>query len=205
MPDVYGTLVSVPPAINATNQSIDRYFGSIDSRILTCDLLPHAHGPMNRMKGVEAFGYKRFFTAEAIIETGHTLNNCYWNTGIQPLHNRQNLCRFETRTTKKESIMTETAAIGTEQAPDKTAIRPFQFNFPDAELADLRRRINATRWPERELVQDASQGVQLATMQKLARLLGERITTGARCEAKLNAVSAIRDQHRRARHPFHSR
>ena len=59
-----------------------------------------------------------------------------------------------------------------EQAPDGNAIRPFQFNFPDAELADLRRRINATRWPEREVVADASQGVQLATMQKLARYWG---------------------------------
>jgi hypothetical protein len=73
-------------------------------------------------------------------------------------------------TTKKERIMTLTA--GTEQATDKTAIRPFQFNFTDAELTDLRRRVNATRWPERELVNDASQGVQLATMQKLARYWG---------------------------------
>ena len=51
----------------------------------------------------------------------------------------------------------------------KTAIRPFKVNVPEAELAELRRRINATRWPEREAVADASQGVQLATMQKLAR------------------------------------
>ena len=52
---------------------------------------------------------------------------------------------------------------------EATAIRPFQVNVPDAELTELRRRINATRWPEREPVPDASQGVQLATMQKLAR------------------------------------
>jgi pimeloyl-ACP methyl ester carboxylesterase len=49
------------------------------------------------------------------------------------------------------------------------AIRPFQFHAPDEALADLRRRIAATRWPSRELVTDASQGVQLATMRELAR------------------------------------
>jgi hypothetical protein len=48
-------------------------------------------------------------------------------------------------------------------------IRPFHVNVPEAELTELRRRINATRWPERETVADASQGVQLETTQKLAR------------------------------------
>jgi epoxide hydrolase-like protein len=53
---------------------------------------------------------------------------------------------------------------------EATAIRPFQMPVvPDAELTELRRRINATKWPERETVTDASQGVQLETMQKLAR------------------------------------
>jgi hypothetical protein len=46
-----------------------------------------------------------------------------------------------------------------EQAVDKTAIRPFHVNVPESELAELRSRINATRWPERETVTDASQGV----------------------------------------------
>ena len=59
--------------------------------------------------------------------------------------------------------------INTEQAADKTAIRPFHVNkVPEAELTELRRRINATRWPEQETVTDASQGVQLATIQALA-------------------------------------
>jgi hypothetical protein len=49
------------------------------------------------------------------------------------------------------------------------AIRPFSINFPEEALVDLRRRINATKWPEQEQVLDASQGVQLATIQKLAR------------------------------------
>ena len=58
--------------------------------------------------------------------------------------------------------MTQYGAIQTasDQTTDKTQIRPFKVNFPEAELADLRRRINATRWPERELVSDASQGVR---------------------------------------------
>ena len=47
------------------------------------------------------------------------------------------------------------------------AIRPFHYNATDAELTDLRRRLAATRWPDRETVSDRSQGVQLATMQKL--------------------------------------
>jgi hypothetical protein len=53
-------------------------------------------------------------------------------------------------------------------AQDNT-IRPFQVGFPEAELTDLRRRVNATRWPERETVTDDSQGVRLAMMQELAR------------------------------------
>ena len=52
---------------------------------------------------------------------------------------------------------------------DKTAIRPFRVNVAEAKLTELRRRINATQWPERETVTDESQGVQLATMQELAR------------------------------------
>jgi pimeloyl-ACP methyl ester carboxylesterase len=91
-------------------------------------------------------------------------------------------------TTQEEATMTEnSAAQGSAQATDKTAIRPFQFTFTDAELADLRRRVNATRWPERELVQDASQGVQLSTMQKLASYWGKDYDW-RKGEAKLKAV-----------------
>src|SRR5262249_39440906 len=73
---------------------------------------------------------------------------------------------------QKEDSMTQTSATLPGQAADKNAIRPFHVKFPEAELADLRRRINATRWPERETVPDQTQGVQLATMQKLARYWG---------------------------------
>ena len=54
------------------------------------------------------------------------------------------------------------------QPADDSSIRPFHYHATDAELADLKRRIKSTRWPERETVNDHSQGVQLATMQKLA-------------------------------------
>jgi len=85
--------------------------------------------------------------------------------------------------------MTPTGAVQerTEQAADKTAIRPFQINVPEAELTELRRRIKATRWPDRETVTDASQGVQLATMQKLARYW-ETDYDWRKCEAKLKAL-----------------
>src|SRR5262245_51359871 len=59
-----------------------------------------------------------------------------------------------------------------DQTTDKTGLRPFRVNVPDAELAELRKRINATRWPDKETVNDATQGVQLATMQSLARYWG---------------------------------
>jgi hypothetical protein len=55
------------------------------------------------------------------------------------------------------------------QRGSEQAFRPFQVNVPETELTELRRRINATKWPERETVTDASQGVQLATSQALAR------------------------------------
>jgi pimeloyl-ACP methyl ester carboxylesterase len=66
--------------------------------------------------------------------------------------------------------MTQTTATqpAGEQTADKTTIRPFQVNISEAELIELRRRINATRWPEREAVTDFTQGVPLATVQKLA-------------------------------------
>jgi len=70
---------------------------------------------------------------------------------------------------------------------DKTAIRPFHVNVSDAELTELRRRINATRWPERETVGDASQGVQLATTQQLARYWATEYDW-RKCEAKLKAL-----------------
>jgi pimeloyl-ACP methyl ester carboxylesterase len=76
--------------------------------------------------------------------------------------------------------------MGTD-AETAAGVRPFQVEIPEAQLAELRRRIEATRWPSRELVEDRSQGVQLATMQALARYW----TTDydwRKCEARLNAL-----------------
>jgi pimeloyl-ACP methyl ester carboxylesterase len=68
-----------------------------------------------------------------------------------------------------------------------TDVRPFKVEIPEDKLTDLRRRIAATRWPTRELVQDRSQGVQLATMQKLARYWANDYNW-RKAEAKLNAL-----------------
>jgi pimeloyl-ACP methyl ester carboxylesterase len=72
-------------------------------------------------------------------------------------------------------------------ATDTSAIRPFHVNFPDAELADMRRRINTTKWPDRETVADESEGIQLAVIQSLARYWGTEYDWRV-CEARLNAV-----------------
>src|SRR5262249_42262514 len=69
---------------------------------------------------------------------------------------------------------------------DDTAIRPFQFHVPDEALVDLRQRIAATRWPEKETVTDQAQGVPLATMQELARHWATDYDWH-KAEAKLNA------------------
>jgi hypothetical protein len=76
---------------------------------------------------------------------------------------------------------------GTASKGDPTAIRSFDIRFSDEALADLRRRIAGTIWPEKETVTDTSQGVQLATMQKLARYWAGDYDW-RKCEAKLNAL-----------------
>ena len=85
--------------------------------------------------------------------------------------------------------MTLTSATqrGREQAADKNAIRPFHVNVPEAELTELRRRVAAARLPERETVTDFSQGVPLATTQKLARYWATEYDW-RKVEARLNAV-----------------
>jgi pimeloyl-ACP methyl ester carboxylesterase len=66
-------------------------------------------------------------------------------------------------------------------------IRPFRVDLPDEAIADLKRRIAANRWPTKELVTDRSQGVQLATVQELARYWTTEYDW-RRCEAELNAL-----------------
>ncbi|PNB76573.1 multidrug MFS transporter, partial [Pseudomonas sp. FW305-BF6] len=71
---------------------------------------------------------------------------------------------------------------------DKKAIRPFHVNIAEEELIELRRRINATRWPEKETVTDQSQGVQLETIQELARYWANEYDW-RKMEAKLNSYA----------------
>ena len=78
-------------------------------------------------------------------------------------------------------------SVTTEKPADATAIRPFTIETPESELEDLRARIAATRWPSKELVADRSQGVQLATLQALARYW-ETEYDWRKCEEKLQAL-----------------
>src|SRR5262245_40994766 len=72
-------------------------------------------------------------------------------------------------------------------APSSDAVRPFSFKASKKDLDDLRRRVAATKWPEKETVSDDSQGVRLATMQKLAQYWGDK-HDWRKCEARLNAL-----------------
>jgi len=91
------------------------------------------------------------------------------------------------KSNQKELNMTQTSAAqpGGEQTA-KDAIRPFKVNFPDSELTDLRNRIKATKWPERETVNDETQGVQTATMKALADYWASNYDW-RKVEAKLNS------------------
>src|SRR5215217_41487 len=75
----------------------------------------------------------------------------------------------------------------------ETTIRPFRIDVPEEDLVDLRRRIAATQWPEKETVEDRSQGVQLATIQELARYWATEYDW-RRCEARLNALPQFTTQ-----------
>ncbi|MEU1599670.1 epoxide hydrolase family protein [Streptomyces sp. NPDC005708] len=92
---------------------------------------------------------------------------------------------------------------------ESAGIRPFRINIAEEDLADLRRRIMATRWPDRETVRDQSQGVQLTTMQNLARYWGTSYNW-RNVEAKLNSLPQFMTKidgldihflHVRSRHP----
>jgi pimeloyl-ACP methyl ester carboxylesterase len=91
---------------------------------------------------------------------------------------------------RKESIMSTFDTARTESTQGTMTdgtIRPFRVDIPQAELDDLRQRVAATRWPEREYVADASQGVQLATTQALARYW-QTEHDWRKVEARLNAL-----------------
>ena len=96
--------------------------------------------------------------------------------------------------TRRAVLATSAAAgalslIAVEQAAATAdgGVRPFHFKAEDKDLADLRRRVEATKWPEQEIVADDTQGVRLATMQKLARYWATDYDW-RKCEARLNAL-----------------
>src|SRR6202049_1049691 len=116
-----------------------------------------------------------------LIHVGTSSRTCEASTFL----NRSTIPEF--KTTEEEKTMTQSSATqrSSEQAD---AILPFQkVNFPEAELSELRRRIQATKFPERETVPDATQGVQLATVQALARYWGTDYDW-RKCEAKLKSL-----------------
>src|SRR5271156_2056356 len=80
--------------------------------------------------------------------------------------------------------MTNTAPLA---GTDGVAIRPFHVSIPEADLVDLKQRVKATRWPDRELVADDSQGVPLAVVRELAKHWAGDYDW-RRCEARLNAL-----------------
>src|SRR5262249_40373896 len=86
---------------------------------------------------------------------------------------------------RRIDAMTSTTTQATQQTASENAdIRPFKVSFPDSDLADLKSRIKATRWPEKETVDDETQGVQLATMQALAKYwVNDHVWR--KCEARL--------------------
>jgi pimeloyl-ACP methyl ester carboxylesterase len=95
----------------------------------------------------------------------------------------------------RRSVLATSVAVGAisfipaalRAAADDSTIRTFRVEIPEADLVELRRRIAATRWPEKETVTDESQGVPLATMQNLARYYGTDYDW-RKCQAKLNAL-----------------
>src|SRR6266446_580183 len=89
--------------------------------------------------------------------------------------------------TSLASAQSPSPATSGAAASDDKAIRPFKFSASKEALADMRKRIAATRWPDKETVNDGSQGVQLATIQKLARYWGTDYDW-RKCEAKLKAL-----------------
>ncbi len=117
----------------------------------------------------------------------------------------------------RRDLVAISAAVGavsllsahTAMPAESNAIRPFRIDLPEAELIDLRRRIAATRWPDRETVNDQSQGIQLAKLQGLVRYWGTDYDW-RKAEAKLNALPQFMTMiddvdihfiHVRSRHP----
>ena len=119
----------------------------------------------------------------------------------------------ESSSPTRRDLLTTAAVVGAatlipsalHPATGSEEIRPFSVSFPQSDLADLRRRIAATRWPEKETVADDHAGRAARDDAEARAAIGRPTTTGARCEAQLNALPQLHHRDRRARHSFHSR
>ena len=115
-------------------------------------------------------------------------------------------------TLDRRSFIASSAAVGAysllpaaaRAAVGDNAIRPFRVNVPEAELVDLRRRIAATRWPDKETVADRSQGTQLAKLQELVRYWGTDYDW-RKVEAQAQCPASIHDNDRWRGHSLHPR
>ena len=120
------------------------------------------------------------------------MKNLGWLTGcalaLACAHEDKGVVR-ESDTAMKGTVATQASKPQAASTADAAtaAIRPFRVNVPEKELVDLRQRIAATRWPDRETAADASQGAQLAKLQELVRYWGDGYDW-RRAEAKLNAL-----------------
>src|SRR5260221_143658 len=116
-------------------------------------------------------GRRHFLASAAVGAIGACLPVSAANAATTPVPPAaETVAPVPTATASLAATAGETSVIGAataEQSGD-TAIRPFKYHASDAELVDLKRRIQATKWPDRETVNDTTQGVRLATMQKLA-------------------------------------
>ena len=124
---------------------------------------------ISRRDFMKLMGASSLFVGLGVLGIPNVLKNLKASAGNTSL---TSISDSNSTITNSSSNTTMLPAGGTGAITNGTNIRPFNVNVPEEELTDLRRRINATRWPERELVNDISQGVQLATMQKLAHYWG---------------------------------
>ncbi len=130
----------------------------------------------------------------------------YGQTATQKENTQKETTKIQTQGAK---IQLNSAQLAGESNISTAAIRPFRINVPEADLVDLRRRVLATRWPDRETVTDQSQGVQLAKLQAIVRHWGTSYDW-RKAEATLNALPQfvttidgvdIQFVHVRSRHP----
>ena len=104
-----------------------------------------------------------------------------------------------------DASVESTVSTTEDGAKEDDSIRSFHFNVPEEQLVDLRRRLAATRWPDRETVTDAIAGRAAGDDAGAGAVLGKRTTTGEKCEARLNALPQFVTTIDGRRHSLHPR